>query len=154
MSSQTPVNGQVTSPQKVRDSKAAITSSVADVLHDVTELAELQARLFASDLLKAKRRSILGVVCFAVGGCLLLGLIPVFLMGAAELLTQSTDIKSASALLMVAGCALLAAAATSAVGWIQFKGVLAELENSKIELKQNINWIKRTLKQGGCSGKR
>ena len=145
MSHQTTMNGSTNgnrSDEPVRRSTRSVVGNAADVLHDVTELAELQAKLLAADLKMTGRRTIVPTVCLTVATCLLLGLVPVVLLAAAELMLQHTELSRPIALLLSSGLGLLLAGVFAVVGWLKLKSVFRELESSTTELKQNISWIK------------
>jgi len=142
------------SDETARGSARAVAGNAADVLHDVTALAELQAKLLAADLKTTGRRTIVPTACLTVAACLLLGLVPIVLFGVGELMLEYTELSLAIALFLASGLALFLAGVFAVVGWLTLKNVFRELESSTTELKQNISWIKQTLKNGGSVQRR
>lgn len=153
MSHQTTMNGSTNgnrSDDSVRGSTRAVVGNAADVLHDVAELAELQAKLLVADLKSTGRRTIVPTACLTIATCL----VPVVLLAVAELLLQFTELSRPIALFLSSGLGLLLAGVFALVGRVKLKNVFRELEGSTTELKQNISWIKQTLKHGGSVNRR
>ena len=131
-----------------------MTGSLASVVHDITELLELQTRLFAADAKAAVRESIVPLILLVVSVCMLLGAMPVMLMGVAGALVEQTELTHTTSLFVASGAGVGVALAVLAVaGWRLRKGV-QHLEGSLEELKQNVNWIKQVLKREDPSSRR
>lgn len=149
MSNQATVNGanhRTVPVFRQTGSSRALVGNAAEVLHDITELAELQVRLLAADVKSIGYRSWMPLGSLTLGLCMLLGLIPVVLMAIAELLIEFAELSRATALLSVGGLGLLFAGMLIVVGWRTMRKRLCEIENTTTELKRNISWIKKTLK--------
>lgn len=127
----------------------AVFGNATQVVRDMTELAELQTKLLAADISALKRKSTLPVILLVIALCVLLGAVPVVLFGVAELLVQQAEFPRVWAYMTSAGGGFLTALILSLVAWLRLRSGFAELENSRRELSQNINWIKTTLKNGG-----
>lgn len=151
MSNQAPLNGStnVRSPNANGSPAKAVFGNAADVMHDVTELAELQAKLLATDVNTMKRRVTIPIVLLVVAVSVLLGLIPVALLGVAELFVVYAELSRVGALFAAAGCGAGVTLVLAIIAWIKLKSSFTALENSRQELQRNIAWIKTTLKSGG-----
>ena len=138
-------NGEATGGRRV-------AGNVAGVLHDVTELAELQSRLLLTDVRAAVRHAVLPIVLLIVAFCLLLGAMPVVMLGLAEWVEQETELTHATALVATAASACGVAILTLSVAWWQFKRSANYLKRSRDELSHNVACIKQVLRTGGTSG--
>lgn len=132
-----------------RNPVKSVFGNASQVVHDITELAELQAKLFAADLHATKKRAILPIVILVISVCLLLGVVPVALLGVAELLVQYGELARSTAVLLAAAAGLIIAGVMAVIAGLRLKNGLSELSRSKRELSRNIEWIKTSLKSGG-----
>lgn len=147
MSNQTTMNGNASGKHSSRpEQRNSVVANIADVLHDATELAELQVKLLVTDMNATLRKSSISLFVLTIAGCLLLGLIPIALLAFAELLVHGLGWSRPIALITAAALGLLLATVTGAIGAIRFQRSLTELNNSRAELERNLNWIKKTLK--------
>jgi len=137
----TVTNGHESAPAK------GMTRNVSELASDVASLAELQTRLLVVDAKESVRRLIPPVVLGALGLALLLGSIPVLLMGVAQLLVYAGLGPAASLFIafaigaLIAGLSLLAA-------WLLLRDSFSTFERSREEFQKNLAWIKDALKQG------
>ena len=134
-----------------RASTTEFVGNAMDLLHDVTELVELQVKLLATDLNATARRSTIHIAVLVLGASCLLGVMPVLLMGVAELLVDSLAFSRAVSLLCSATLGMAAAGPIIFVGLRGLRNGLAELKNSNEELARNLKWVKKKLKNGGTS---
>ena len=124
-----------------------VVASFSGLAHDAVELAELQSELLSLDTAAAWRRIRVGVVLTIVGGCLLLGCLPVVLLTIAEALVEFAGWSQTAALAAAGGGGLLVAAGILTVAWFRLKTMLASFERSREELTRNLAWIKSSLRQ-------
>ena len=127
-------------------SPRAVMGNVTDVMHDITHLLELQAKLFATDSKAATRRALLPIVAMVVGVCVLLGCVPVGLLAAAEVVQIEAGLSRPLSLVCAAGAGLILAVALLAVGWWRLRRGFHEFDRSRNELLRNIAWVKQTLR--------
>jgi hypothetical protein len=151
MSYKTTLNGSMNGSQSSRGASPtrAVFGNAAGVVHDFTELLELQVKLFAADVSAVKRRIVLPIAALVLSICVTLAILPVLLVGVAELFIQHADLSRATAFFASAGCGALVASILALVGWWRIRAGLHELQNSREELRKNIEWIKKTLRHGG-----
>jgi len=149
---QTTMNGTRESRTTIPPSPTReVFEGAAEILHDVTELAELQVELLASDIRATIRRSSVALAVLAVGICGILGVIPILLLALAEILTTSFDLSRFASLLIAGGVGTVASLIAAFFGVRGFKRSLSSLDNSKTELKKNVKWMKRSLRRSSSS---
>src|SRR5437763_13592861 len=73
---------------RIRDKEPNVATSFSELTHDVIELAELQAQLFALDVKSTTQKTRASLALVVVGVCFLLGSIPVALFALAETLIE------------------------------------------------------------------
>lgn len=152
MSYQTTMNGTRDSQSTAPPSPTReVFEGAAEILHDVTELAELQVELLASDVRATIRRSSAALGVLAVGVCGVLGVIPVLLLALAEILMTSFDLNRFASLLIAGGVGTVASLIAAYFGVRGIKRSLTSLDNSKTELKKNVKWMKRALRRSSSS---
>ena len=125
--------------------RRALTGNVAEVVRDVTELAELQVRLLAADSRSAVRRAAPPLLACAGGIGLGLGSLPVALMALGYVLHEQLGWSLPVSFATVAGGALMIASALVTAGWGSIGRSVHELDRSRNELAQNIAWVKRAV---------
>ncbi len=150
MSSQAQINQPPIDPsgRNGRDKSRRLTGNVAGVIHDITELLELQVKLFAADTRSALRNSMLAVVLIVLAVCTLLGAMPVALMAVAEILVEQAQLSHIEALLVASGAGIGVAVVVLAIAWWRLRRGLQHLHGSFEELDRNVAWIKHVLKNG------
>ena len=149
MSRQTSLNGLGSRPSAHSDSERSVVGNAAGVMHDITELLELQTKLLASDSKAVVRRAVLPVVLVGVGLAVLLGSTPIALESLAEYFFHLFAWHRSLAFLAAASCGLIFSVLLLGMAWWRFRHVFDELNNSREELTRNISWIKQSLKTGG-----
>lgn len=131
---------------RYREPVPDVVGSFSGLTHDVIELSELQAKLFALDIKNSTQRTRTCLILAIIGVCLLLASIPVALLTLAELLVEQLDWSRAAAL----GTATLVGVVLSAVfagaAYLLVRKGLFSLERSRDELNRNLSWIKTTLR--------
>ena len=120
-------------------------SSLAGVLHDITELADLQAKLFVVDAKDAVQRSILSIALVVTAVCLLLGAIPIVLMALAAVLADQFELTRTQSLFAAAGSSVAVAALFLGLAWWRLRQGMQRFEGSIDELGRNVAWVKHVL---------
>jgi uncharacterized membrane protein YqjE len=123
-----------------------VAGSVSGLTHDVIELSELQTKLFVLDIKNGSRRLRTCLILAVVGACFLLGTIPVALLALAHVIVEQLDWAQSVALGAAALAGLLLAAIIAGTAWGILKSGLFSLEQSREELRRNLDWIKSTLR--------
>ena len=127
---------------------AGVRDGVGDLLHDVVSLSELQAQLLAVDARESvdKAKAPIGLL---VGGIsLALGAVPVLLLSLGEALTLWLDWERALSYLVSGLAGVVIAGILLYLAWQQAGAVLAVFDRSRVELAENIRWIKYALTRG------
>ena len=130
---------------------AGFTSTAANVLGDLLELAELQAKLAKADALSASAAATRPIGMLVIGICAAIASLPVLTLGLASLLDQQTALNMwQSQLLVGAAVALLASASVYAsVQRLRTAGL--QFQRSADELAKNVAWVKSVV---GTTGRR
>jgi hypothetical protein len=129
----------------------AVVSNLAEFGNDFATLAELQAKLAAIDLKESAGRAAVPAGLLAGALVLLLGSVPVLLIGVAELIVRFTSIGHDLALLLTAGGAIVVAGAIGALAAPRLRKSFESLQRSREELARNVSWIKTVLTYSGRS---
>jgi uncharacterized membrane protein YqjE len=131
---------------RLRTKMPDVAGSVSELAHDVIELSELQAKLFALDLKRSSQRTRTVLILAIVGLCILLGTIPVALLALAHLLIEQLGWAQSAALGVAALVGLGLAAILVGIAWAMIKSGLLSLQRSREELSRNIEWLKSMLR--------
>ncbi len=124
---------------------AGFAGQAANVLGDLLEMAELQARLAKADAHLAASRMTRPVAVLLVGICAALASLPVLTIGLATCLDALTVLNAWQAQLLVG--LLVAAVAVSAI-YLSVRAIrrsALQFERSASELARNIAWLKSIL---------
>lgn len=121
---------------------------------DVSTLVELQAELAALDSREAARKATAPMALLVSGLAMLVGSLPVALLGAAWLLASALGIHRGWAMLLTASAAMLLAAISAAFGVSGIRASLATFRRSREEWTRNLAWARRTLLPDGPSDPR
>ena len=124
-----------------------VVGNLADFGGNVATLAELQAKLAASELKICVRRVLIPVALTAVGFVLMLGSMPVALLGVAEWVAVAFGLTRAVSLLVTAGAAVGLAIVLAVVAYARLVRGPQCFQYSSEELSRNIAWIKTVLAQ-------
>jgi hypothetical protein len=119
-----------------------VGGDIGELFEDISTLIELQFKLFAIDINTTLRRAIAPLGAAIVGMVLLVSCVPVLLMGLAWLLVEQADWSTGPALLATAGVAAVLGAVAAALGGLLLRKSGAALDRSRVELAENIRWIK------------
>lgn len=131
-----------------RAGASALGDNFSRFAHDLTTLTELQLRLLAVDVRDAKQRSGIAAALLVGGGVLMLGCIPVLLLGAAQLLIEFARWPASAAYACVSVSGLIIGAGIAYGGWKKLTAAAEVLGRSRAELQETLHWIKRALKPG------
>src|SRR3954464_129283 len=82
---------------RFRDKQPDVATSFSELTHDVIELAELQAQLFALDIKSTTQKTRISLILAIVGVCFLLGSIPVALIAVAQIFIEQLEWSRAAA---------------------------------------------------------
>jgi hypothetical protein len=130
---------------------ANVTGNVAGVIRDVVELGELQIRLLVRDTKSVVRQSVIPVILMVAAASMLLGAIPIALLGLAEALEVSAGLSRLVSLLIAAGVGAILAVILYYLGRWQLRKSIQQLDSSREELAQNAAWLKQVIASGGTS---
>lgn len=146
MAHQTTMNGQ-----RVDETTAGVGENVANLATDLISLAELQAKLAVLDLQQTSAQAARPAAVLVGGACLLLGTIPVLLLGCSWFLTHLTLIAPEAAMLIVALVALAIAGVCLWQGYTRMMKALRVLDRSREEFQANLRWIKKAIQQSSAA---
>lgn len=127
--------------------------NLADLLHDLTKLLELQMRLLTFDLKEGIRRSTLGMVVLVIAAVLMLATFPVALHAVAQWLASATRLSLGASLGIVAAVGLATALGMAAWSVRRLRRSFNVLERSREELVQNLHWVQEALKSHGAAAR-
>ena len=131
---------------RVRDEEPNVATSFAGLAHDVIELGELQAQLFAHDVKSTTQKTRTSLLLSVVGACVLLGSIPVLLYALAEVFVEQFGWSQSAGFAVAALIGIGASAALLAAAWNRLSVGLHSMQRSRDELNRNIAWIKSSLR--------
>ncbi len=134
-------NGNVEKPA------AAMGRGMADFAADLTELAELQSRLFVEDSREATRQIAWPAAMLVAGLVVALGCAPMALIAFAVVLVQHGGMTHSAACGLALAFGILLASGLLFFGGKQFAGALHPFDRSKAELKENVVWVRDSLRQ-------
>ncbi len=131
---------------RARTEEPNVATSFSELAHDVIELGELQAQLFANDVKSTTQKTRTSLLLSVIGVCVLLGSIPVVLFAVAELIAELTGWPLSGGLAIAAVVGIAASAGFLVTAWNRLNDGLSSLERSRDELNRNIAWIKSSLR--------
>lgn len=130
---------------------AGMSRNLADLLHDLIALAELQWQLVMVDLEEGRSKSIVPLILLVLGAVLGLSTLPVALLTAGWLLVNLAGMSEHAAFSIVTVSGFLLSAGALWIGYRLLSNALNVLGRSRSELQENLRWIKRALEQRGKS---
>ncbi|MCC7336574.1 MAG: phage holin family protein [Pirellulaceae bacterium] len=139
------VQAELNGASKRHSPVSGFAGQAANVLGDLLELAELQARLAKSDAHLTFTRMTRPVAVLLVGICAALASLPVLTIGLASCLDALTVLNAWQAQLLIG--LLVAAVAVMAI-YLSVKSIrrsALQFERSASELARNIAWLKSIL---------
>ena len=143
MVNQASVNGRGTA--RVPDSGSAEYEGVAEFVDDLSSLAELQAKLAASDFREAARKSAIPIVLTVVGLAVIMACIPVALFATGWLLASALKIHQGWAMLLTAGAAMTLGGLVAGLGGIRLRHGFDSFRRSRKQLSLNLAWVRAVL---------
>lgn len=138
---QTQVNGA----NKRQGPVSGFAGQAANVLGDLIELGELQARLAKADAHATAKKMTRPVAVLLVGVCAALASLPVLAIGCASCLAAFTVLNTWQSQLLVG---LLVAAIAVATVYLSVRAIrraVLQFERSATELAKNLAWLKSVL---------
>lgn len=142
-----------TNGQRIEEAAPSMGENVANLAADLVSLGELQVKLLLLDLQEGSGQVIRTAAIFLCGSCLLLGAIPVLLLGLGGLLSSGSSLSLPTAWLLVAVMALMVSSLSLWQAVRQLRRSSAILLRSRTELQENITWIKRVIRQSTSGSK-
>ncbi len=118
-----------------------VRQSIGHVVRDLTNLAELQGRLFRSDAREISEQVKRPLAVFLAGSLLFLATVPVALLAIVQSLV-AMGLPQAAAYGLVAVTSLTATAGLAAWAWRRLRAMPPAFARSREELMRNIAWIK------------
>lgn len=118
---------------------------VRRLLADISELAELQARLLASDARCLLASLIKPAILGAVGLAILLGTVPILVLAGADALVQQLAWSPPLAKLAAAGVAILVAAGLAGIAVVRIRRCGPPLLSSLSEFEKNMETLREML---------
>ena len=131
---------------RVRTDEPNVAASFAGLSHDVIELAELQAELFALDVKDTSQTARTAFILSAAGIVVLLGSIPVALVTFAMVLIEQLGWSNAAGYGTATAAGILLGAGILAAAWARFRRSVITLHRSRDELRRNVAWVKASLR--------
>jgi len=131
---------------RARDKQPDVATSFSELAHDVIELGELQAQLFALDVKSTVKKTSSSVLLSVIGLVVLLGTVPVVLLAVGYLIAEIFDWPISAGLGIAAVVGIAISAGILLLGWSRLKAGLNSMQRSSEELRRNIAWIKSTLR--------
>jgi hypothetical protein len=147
------VSKPASSPEAGRNGapEARLVGGLAEFGNDIATLAELQYKLAMADLSDCIRRALVPAAMVVVGLFLVVGSIPVLLLGVAQLVAVALKIGLGWAMVLTGGVAL---ATALLVVWICVRLVrpsFSSFRRSREEQSRNLAWIRTVLLYSGRS---
>jgi hypothetical protein len=130
-----------------------VARNAAGLWHHILNLAELQSRLFATELSDVLSRAEMGAGLIVAGGALALAGLPVAMTALALGLVQILQMSPAGAFTVVAASVLVIAAGLIMAGWRFARNGLG-LPRTRQEWRLNWRWLKSTLRAESESARR
>jgi H+/Cl- antiporter ClcA len=131
---------------RARVKQPDVATSFSELAHDVIELGELQAQLFAIDVKSTVKKTGSSVLLSAIGVCVLLGTVPVLLFALGYLFHEVLEWPVSAGLGIAAAVGIVVSAIILLLAWSRLSAGLNSMQRSSEELRRNIAWIKSTLK--------
>lgn len=133
-------NGTETPPQ-------AVARSSIEFLHDLITLAELQAKLVMFDAKQGLTRLAVWAGVLIIGGFLALACFPLCITAVALWIAEAWHLSVAQAFGLSVFLGLLIAAGLIAAAVYGIRNHANFLERSWTEWRQNVRWVKETLRR-------
>jgi hypothetical protein len=126
--------------------KGSLRRNVSELVSDVAAMAELQLKLLVVDLGSAWAHARWPLLVCSGGVVLLVGAVPVLLLGGAEALLEAGWSRWGAYLLIGAVAAAIALALVR-IGAARLSGASGEFTRSRREWNENIAWVRRVMSE-------
>ncbi len=127
---------------------SGVASQAANVLGDVLELAELQAKLAKADTLNASKAASQPAVLLVVAACGALASLPIVLLGIASMLDALTVLNGWQSQLIVGVVAATVAILVIYYSIKKLRRLSLEFRRSADEFAKNLAWAKVVVRSG------
>jgi len=131
-----------------RSAAKGVRNGVGELLHDVVALGELQVKLLALDAKESVQKAQTPLLLAIVGAVLGLGAVPILLISLAETFVLLLEWNRAIAYLVSGLIGLVVGGAMAYTALKQSTAIFAVFDRSRVELAENISWIKYALTRG------
>lgn len=138
---------QTTPVPRPRSAAKGMSNGIGELLHDVVALGELQVKLLSVDAKESVQKATTPIILAVAGAILALGAVPIVLISLAEAFVLFLDWERALAYLASGLIGLVVGGALAYIAWRQSAAVIAVFDRSRVELAENMTWIKYALTQ-------
>ena len=128
---------------------ASMAANMSSFAHDLTVLAELQAKLLATDFKSSLRNMLLPAAMAAVALGLLVGCFPILLTAVAFLFIEVFGMYYAAGFLIASVVGVLMAGMILMPAIYLFRASTKTFERSQQEFSENVRWIREVLGRSG-----
>lgn len=125
---------------------SGFASGAANVIGDLLELAELQAKLAKADASRAMSTAVPPVFTLVIGGCTALAALPVVILGLATLVDDLTVLNAWQSQLLVGSVVASMAAVMVYYSLRKLRRAGLQFERSLRELENNVAWAKSAVR--------
>lgn len=125
---------------------AGMRRSMKGFTADLTELTELQMRLYLADVRAIQSRITISAVALIIGVVMALGCVPVALATVALFLMSTGELSAVTASLIALTIGITIAVSLLLVALVKLKKSVGQFKRSNAEFKRNFKWLKRTLR--------
>jgi hypothetical protein len=126
-----------------------VAQNIAELLHDIVVLAELQWQLLRCDARQSLAQMITPAIVLACAAVLLLSCIPLALVCIALFLAEGTDLSYAQSFSITLAIGMVVGGIVALVSAWMLRRSFVVLRRSQIEFQQNLDWVKRMFKRLG-----
>jgi len=151
MADQASVSGGTPPPRSNGSPEGRVVGGIAEFGNDIMTLAELQVQLARYDLRECLGRALIPLGLVAAGLVVLLGTVPVTLLGVAALLATVLKISSGAAMLLTAVVVLILALIVMTVAVLRLIPSFNSFRRSQEEFSRNLAWIRTVVLYSGRS---
>lgn len=149
MDAQAPLRGGTPINPKPNGAPEGVVGGIAEFGNDISTLAELQIKLAWLDLKECLSQALIPLVMIVAGFLLLVGALPVALLGIAQIVASYFEISPGAAMLLTGVAVLLLAAVILLVAVMRIGPSFTIFRRSSEEFNRNLNWIRTVLMYSG-----
>jgi len=120
-------------------------SGIKRLIHDITDLIELQFELFAVDGKLFFSKSLVGLTCLTIASATAISSVTIGLSSLAGWLHFEHEWGVPAALLVAAALGLLITTCLLVGVFVSARSAMASVGESRTELKENVAWLKALL---------